>query len=215
MATSRVVPLTGAAGLRTMGEEDLLAYLCMHGALHWWNRLKWLADVNALLAQTPDIERLVHAAEARGAGRAGVSQPAVSATVAKLEEEMGQKLLERRQGSAVPTAAGSRFLAAARNILIACSAIKSDIRATATPQSRNNAGMTIIQWRGSLIARTKKETAIEDAIALPATNAAGSRHRPKAARPKAPQPATFAISPPRHGMLRVSPAHLTVSPIAT
>jgi Uncharacterised nucleotidyltransferase len=70
MAASRVVPLTGAAGLRTMGKEDLFAYLCMHGALHWWNRLKWLADVNALLAQTPDIERLVHAAEARGAGRA-------------------------------------------------------------------------------------------------------------------------------------------------
>jgi len=36
MAALRVVPLTGAAGLRTMGEEDLFAYLCMHGALHWW-----------------------------------------------------------------------------------------------------------------------------------------------------------------------------------
>ena len=54
MAASRVVPLAGAAGLRTLGEEDLFAYLCMHGALHWWNRLKWLADVNALLAATPD-----------------------------------------------------------------------------------------------------------------------------------------------------------------
>src|SRR5262249_37226547 len=37
MAASRVVPLTGTAGLRTMGDEDLFAYLCMHGALHWWN----------------------------------------------------------------------------------------------------------------------------------------------------------------------------------
>jgi len=71
IAASRVVPLGGAA-LRTLGEEDLFAYLCMHGALHWWNRLKWLADVNALLASTPEngIERLVRAAEARGAGRA-------------------------------------------------------------------------------------------------------------------------------------------------
>ena len=43
----------------------------MHGALHWWNRLKWLADVNALLAAIPgsDVEHLVRAAEARGAGR--------------------------------------------------------------------------------------------------------------------------------------------------
>jgi hypothetical protein len=72
MATSRIVALSGTQGLRTMGEEDLFAYLCMHGTLHWWNRLKWLADVNALLAAAPerDVERLVCAAEARGAGRA-------------------------------------------------------------------------------------------------------------------------------------------------
>jgi len=69
---SRVVPLCGTAGVRTLGDEDLFAYLCMHGALHWWNRLKWLADLNALLACTPEhgIERLLQSAEARGVGRA-------------------------------------------------------------------------------------------------------------------------------------------------
>ena len=69
---SRFVPLAGAQGLLTLGEEDLFAYLCIHGALHWWNRLKWLADINALLASTPadGVERLVRAAEAREAGRA-------------------------------------------------------------------------------------------------------------------------------------------------
>jgi Uncharacterised nucleotidyltransferase len=72
MAASRFVPLAGAEGLRTLGAEDLFAYLCMHGALHWWNRLKWLADVNALIASMPEggVERLVRAAEARGVGRA-------------------------------------------------------------------------------------------------------------------------------------------------
>jgi len=72
MAASRVVPLAGAVGLRTLGEEDLFAYLCMHGAFHWWYRLKWLADINALLAAIPEasVERLFGAAEARGAGRA-------------------------------------------------------------------------------------------------------------------------------------------------
>jgi hypothetical protein len=72
MQASRVVPLTGSEGLRTLGEEDLFAYLCMHGALHWWYRLKWLADINALLAAASEdkVERLVRAAEARGAGRA-------------------------------------------------------------------------------------------------------------------------------------------------
>jgi hypothetical protein len=71
MLASRVVLLTGATGLRTLGEEDLFAYLCMHGALHWWNQLKWLADINALVAAAPEgVERLIRSAEARGAGRA-------------------------------------------------------------------------------------------------------------------------------------------------
>jgi Uncharacterised nucleotidyltransferase len=71
MANSRVVPLAGTRGLRTLGEEDLFAYLCMHGALHWWHRLKWLADINALLgAPGSDVERLIGSAKARGAGRA-------------------------------------------------------------------------------------------------------------------------------------------------
>ena len=71
----------------------------------------------------------------KGASRAGVSQPAISAAMAKLEREMGQKLLDRRQGSVVPTAAGGRFLDAARNILLACSSIKSDLRTAAEPQT--------------------------------------------------------------------------------
>ena len=72
MAASRVVPLTGTTGLRTLGEEDLFTYLCMHGALHWWNQLKWLADIGALLAAARDgaAGRLYRAAENRGAGRA-------------------------------------------------------------------------------------------------------------------------------------------------
>jgi Uncharacterised nucleotidyltransferase len=72
MASSQVVFLTGRAGLHTLDEEDLFAYLCMHGALHCWNRLQWLADINALLtaAGEGDVERLIHAAEARGSGRA-------------------------------------------------------------------------------------------------------------------------------------------------
>jgi hypothetical protein len=71
VAASRMVPLTGTEGLRTLGEEDLFAYLCMHGAVHSWNRLKWLADVNALLARMPasTVEHLLRGAEARGAGR--------------------------------------------------------------------------------------------------------------------------------------------------
>jgi DNA-binding transcriptional LysR family regulator len=71
----------------------------------------------------------------KGASRAGVSQPAISAAVAKLEEEMGQKLLDRRQGSVVPTSAGGRLLDAAREILLACNTIKSTLRAASAPQT--------------------------------------------------------------------------------
>src|SRR5262249_40375230 len=62
----------GGAGLRTMGDEDLFAYLCMHGAVHWWYRLKWLADINALLTAVSDdgVEHLIRVAEAKGVGRA-------------------------------------------------------------------------------------------------------------------------------------------------
>src|ERR1700688_4863395 len=71
----------------------------------------------------------------KAAARAGGSQPAISAAVAKLEEEMGQKLLDRRQGSVVPTIAGSRLLDAARDILLACNTIKSALRAASAPQT--------------------------------------------------------------------------------
>jgi hypothetical protein len=71
MVASRIVPVAGPAGLRTLREEELFVYLCVHGALHWWNRLQWIADINALITAAPNkgIEHLVHIAEAWGAGR--------------------------------------------------------------------------------------------------------------------------------------------------
>jgi hypothetical protein len=85
MAASRIVSLTGVEGVRTLGEEDLFSYLCMHGALHWWNRVKWIADINALLASIPEdgVKRLVHAAEARGAGRAATQALILCRTLLK------------------------------------------------------------------------------------------------------------------------------------
>ena len=79
MAASRVVPLAGAAGLRTLGEEDLFAYLCMHGAFHWWNRLKWLADLNALLTATPEDGRRAPRPRCRSKGRRACRRPGPAA----------------------------------------------------------------------------------------------------------------------------------------
>lgn len=41
-----------------LGEADEFAYLCMHGALSEWSRLKWLVDVNAMLGGRSDEKLL-------------------------------------------------------------------------------------------------------------------------------------------------------------
>jgi hypothetical protein len=67
--SQEVVPLDGTR-VRTLAEPDLFAYLCVHGASHFWSRLKWLADLNALIAEreSGDIDALYRHAEAKGAG---------------------------------------------------------------------------------------------------------------------------------------------------
>jgi hypothetical protein len=58
--------------LRTLAEDDLFAYLCLHGAHHAWARMKWLADVAAWLAGKPQAEivRLYRSAQTKAVGRA-------------------------------------------------------------------------------------------------------------------------------------------------
>jgi hypothetical protein len=53
-ATQEVTLLGGS--LRTLGDADLFAYLCVHGASHCWFRLKWLADLNAWLSHRQEDE---------------------------------------------------------------------------------------------------------------------------------------------------------------
>lgn len=62
---TRMVAISDGAGLRTLLDDDLFAYLCVHGASHGWSRLKWLADVGALIAgdSASDAERRLEAAK--------------------------------------------------------------------------------------------------------------------------------------------------------
>lgn len=63
-ASSRSYPTqetaVGGVPVRTLEDADLYAYLAMHGTVHCWSRLKWLADLNAFLAgrTTEAIEAL-------------------------------------------------------------------------------------------------------------------------------------------------------------
>jgi hypothetical protein len=72
MKSSRIVPITTMDGLRTLGSDDLFAYLCGHGSVHWWCQLKWLADVASLLSAVEDgsVEQFYSAAVIRGVGKA-------------------------------------------------------------------------------------------------------------------------------------------------
>ena len=62
------VEITPGRTLATLSDEALFTYLCVHGAQHVWARLKWLADVAALLRSCEDGgARCLKAASAAGA----------------------------------------------------------------------------------------------------------------------------------------------------
>jgi putative nucleotidyltransferase-like protein len=67
-SAAQSVTLSDGATVQTLGQEDLFAYLCVHGAHHAWSRLKWLADVNALVANGADVGHLYCHAQRIGAG---------------------------------------------------------------------------------------------------------------------------------------------------
>jgi hypothetical protein len=68
------VELAPGAAVPTLATDALFAYICNHGAAHLWARLRWVADVAALLAREPDGgDRLWHGAVGRRQGRAAAS----------------------------------------------------------------------------------------------------------------------------------------------
>lgn len=71
-ALSRPVEILPGQCLPTLTGDELFTYLCAHGASSAWFRLKWLADLAALVsgAGAEEIERLFRRAQELGAGRA-------------------------------------------------------------------------------------------------------------------------------------------------
>jgi Uncharacterised nucleotidyltransferase len=71
-AATQDVTLSDDVRVRTLALDDLFAYLCVHGARHAWSRLKWLADVNALIASQTrgdaDVEQFYRHAQKIGGG---------------------------------------------------------------------------------------------------------------------------------------------------
>ena len=65
----QAVTVTPGRTLPALSPDHLLAYLCVHGAAHGWMRLKWLADVHALLRQRSDLQQAYRSLMELGAGR--------------------------------------------------------------------------------------------------------------------------------------------------
>jgi DNA-binding transcriptional LysR family regulator len=66
----------------------------------------------------------------KAAIRAAVSQPALSVSIAKLEEELGVRLFHRSPKSVTLTPTGRRFHATAQEVLRACNKVKAELRAS-------------------------------------------------------------------------------------
>ncbi len=69
---SQMVSIAPGVDLATLADEELFAYLCVHGASSAWFRLKWITDLGALLRQcdAEDIDRLYARSQQLGADRA-------------------------------------------------------------------------------------------------------------------------------------------------
>ena len=68
----RTVEIGNGTRLPTLRDEELFAYLCVHGASSAWFRLKWITDLAALLEPRPanEIEHFYRRSQDLGAGRA-------------------------------------------------------------------------------------------------------------------------------------------------
>ena len=114
---AQTVDVAPGVGLRTLAADDLVAYLTAHGASHGWSRLKWLADLHALLPNDPTaLERLYRRAVTLGAGTC----PALALRLCRrlfnlqigdslwgeIERDLKSRLLERIALSAMSGAGG-------------------------------------------------------------------------------------------------------------
>ncbi len=109
----------------TLRNAELLVYLCVHGAQHSWSQLKWLADVDWLLARTGvGAEELHEAAREAGADRC-LAQ--------------GLLLRERLFGRVLPAPLGLRLRASARVAMLEAAALNSLLGGKAeTPYKRRS-----------------------------------------------------------------------------
>jgi hypothetical protein len=108
------VELAPGMAVPTLARDELFAYLCVHGATHAWSRLKWLADVAALVGREPpeEMERLYRRAATFGAGRSA------AAALLLAHELLGLALAPRLEAELRSSRAVRFLVAVARDAMV-------------------------------------------------------------------------------------------------
>ena len=96
-------------------------------------KFSFLHDQDEVRVELYQLRSFVAVAEqahlTRAADRLHISQPALSAQIKALEEELGVELFERTSSGMTLTAAGKRLLGEAKNLLAAAQALRNEARA--------------------------------------------------------------------------------------
>jgi hypothetical protein len=123
-STVRDVEIGAGVTLRTLGERELFAYLCVHGASSAWFRVKWIADFAALLAgkDAAEIAALYDSSQALGAGRA--SDLALLLAHRLFETAVPEPLVRRLESDLV-----NRWLVAATMRMMAGASVATELAA--------------------------------------------------------------------------------------
>lgn len=129
------VSLGGALTVRTLRDDDLFAYLCVHGGGHGWSRLQWLADLNAFIAARDDatLSRFYRHAQSVGAGHCAM---------------IGLALCERLLGRELPADIARDIHMSLRVRLAVAVSLDLMAGADAMPESRRLATtrVALMQW---------------------------------------------------------------------
>nr|WP_294811066.1 nucleotidyltransferase family protein [uncultured Sphingomonas sp.] len=104
----------GGRQVRTLCESMLIAYLIAHGQEHGWSRLKWIADLNALLAQKSDSQLAALHAQGSALGL----EPKTSAALLLCEQLFSLPLPDRLEATLRQNHAAERLV----KVSLACMA---------------------------------------------------------------------------------------------
>ena len=105
LSRSKTITLASHA-IETFANEDLVLYLCIHGAKHYWRRLEWVAAITELLRAAADLNWSLIVRRAKEARSERILCLALMLTETLFGVEMPEEVTElmKKQKALRPTA---------------------------------------------------------------------------------------------------------------